>query len=282
MYSSLRPSAVRVGRVERRDPHVPRGVEQPECLLARSSPCRRAPAPSRSRRSCRSRGRCARRRSRSARARAAPPRDRTRRRRPAVPDRSRRIGRRTPAVMDDAKLRSAAARGASRGGAVRRSRSSVANVCLAARQPAARAGSSSAGATGGSGSSSAPRRPSSSRCSAIGPQRLGLDHLRRELAIVLLGLLWARDDPRDHVRDRVADALAAERRAAARERGGRALHERPHVLARLLGARQRRPGEARAGRVAQAAGLPVPAGREPAARDARTGGRRSSTTSTSR
>ena len=26
---------------------------------------------------------------------------------------------------------------------------------------------------------------------AIGPQRLGLDHLRRELAIVLLGLLWA-------------------------------------------------------------------------------------------
>ena len=25
---------------------------------------------------------------------------------------------------------------------------------------------------------------------AIGPQRLGLDHLRRELAIVLLGLVW--------------------------------------------------------------------------------------------
>ena len=36
-----------------------------------------------------------------------------------------------------------------------------------------------------------PGGRSSSRCSAIGPQRLGLDHLRRELATVLLGFLWA-------------------------------------------------------------------------------------------
>src|SRR6187551_3405678 len=57
----------------------------------------------------------------------------------------------------------------------------------------------------------------------------------------------ARNHRGDHVRDRVAHALAPEWRPAAAQRGGRAPHERDHVLARLLGARQRRTGAARTG-----------------------------------
>ena len=54
------PAAVRGRRVEDGDPGLGGGVHQRERLLHRSRPGRRAPARSRSRRSCRSRGRCAR------------------------------------------------------------------------------------------------------------------------------------------------------------------------------------------------------------------------------
>ena len=88
---------------------------------------------------------------------------------------------------------------------------------------------------------------------------------RRELVIAILALVWAATFAGCRLARLLAGrpfGLAHQRTPAARQRGRRLAHRRRRLRARLLGARQRRPGRPRPCGDEADAGLRVPPGRQ--------------------